>query len=281
MTVSNARLAIIGVGAMGSAIAKGLLGLSQSRSENEHAKDIVLYDNYSKQPQDLEKNFGFKVADSLGDLVKEPLKQLIIAVKPQSINELLEALQQEAFGKGTSAACTIISIAAGTEIKTFEKFFPNNPIIRVMPNTPCQIGKGASVLASNTKCSQTNIDEALMIFKKLGIAIVLDESKLNAVTALSGSGPAYFYLLVEAMTAAGIELGLDPESARLLAEHTGYGACSLLTEGDKTASELRKLVASPGGTTEAALKSFEANHFTAIVKEALKAAEARGQGLAA
>ena len=141
-----------------------------------------------------------------------------------------------------------------------------------MPNTPAQIMKGASVLAPNAKCNTAQIQNCKEIFESIGLAIVLTEDKLDAVTALSGSGPAYVFLMIEAMTEAGVKLGLDEASAKALARETVYGAASLVKESGEEASELRKKVTSPNGTTQAGLENFTKNNFKEIVHQALKAA---------
>ncbi|MEY3369921.1 MAG: Pyrroline-5-carboxylate reductase, partial [Cyanobacteriota bacterium] len=149
--------------------------------------------------------------------------------------------------------------------------------IRVMPNTPAQIAKGASVLAPNDKCSQEQIEQVRKIFSSLGLALVLDESQLDAVTALSGSGPAYVFLLIEAMSEAGVRLGLDPEISKALARETVYGSACLVTETGREASDLRAQVTSPNGTTQAALESFERDGFKDIIFRALKSAHQKSQ----
>lgn len=264
------KITIIGAGQMGSAIAKGL-----AKSELLKADDITLFDLAEDKLKSLNQEFGFAYSTSLSDSITE-LNQdgvLIIAVKPQNIDELLNQLSE------LSKTVTIVSIAAGTKISAFEKTFPENPVIRVMPNTPSQIGKGASVLAPNSKVSQEQITQVENIFKTLGVAVTLSEEKLDAVTALSGSGPAYIFLLTEAMTEAGIKLGLDAGAAETLARQTVYGSASLIIESGETASVLREKVTSPNGTTQAALEKFAELDLKNIVFQALEAASNRSQEL--
>lgn len=263
------KLGIIGAGAMGQAIAKGLAAAGLYGS-----KEIALFD-LRKEVLDALKAHEFSTSETLDHLVSDIVADgvLLIAVKPQNIDDLLKEIRQ------LRKDVIIVSICAGTKITKFEEFFPENPIIRVMPNTPAQIAKGASVLAPNSKCSSEQVESIRRIFSSLGLAIVLDEDKLDAVTALSGSGPAYAFLLIEAMGDAGMKLGLDEASSRMLARETVYGAACLVVESGKTARELRAQVSSPNGTTQAAIESFEANNFKDIVYQALKAACDRSKEL--
>ncbi len=263
------KLGIIGAGAMGQAIAKGLAAAGLYAS-----KEIALFD-LRKEMLDALKAHEFSTSETLDQLVSNIVSDgiLLIAVKPQNIDELMKEIHQ------LRKDVIIVSICAGTKIAKFEQFFPENPIIRVMPNTPAQIAKGASVLAPNSKCSDEQVEGVRKIFSSLGLAIVLDEDKLDAVTALSGSGPAYVFYLIEAMGDAGIKLGLDEASSRALARETVYGAACLVAESGKPAKELRAQVTSPNGTTQAAIESFEKSGFKDIVTKALKAACNRSEEL--
>lgn len=264
------KLAIIGTGAMGSAIATGLSSSGLYRSG-----DIGLFDLREDVLAALQSQYGFVTSNSLPKLVDALSDDgiLLIAVKPQNIEDLLKDLSS------LKPGIIVVSIAAGVKISKFEKSFPLNPVIRVMPNTPAQIAKGASVLAPNSKCSKHSIQQVQNILKSLGLAIVLDESKLDAVTALSGSGPAYVFYLIEAMTDSGVKLGLDLEASRALARQTVYGAACLVMESGEEASELRRKVTSPNGTTQAAIESFEQDDFKNIVNRALEAACKRSKEL--
>lgn len=255
---------------MGSAIATGL-----TSSGLYHPSDIGLFDLREDVLAALQAQYGFVTTSSLTKLVDNLSDDgiLLIAVKPQNIDDLLKDLSS------LKAGITIVSIAAGVKISKFEKFFPANPVIRVMPNTPAQIAKGASVLAPNAKCSEHNIQQVQNILRSLGLAIVLDESKLDAVTALSGSGPAYVFYLIEAMTEAGIKLGLDPEASRILARQTVYGSACLVMESGEEADALRRKVTSPNGTTQAAIESFEQDGLKNLVNRALEAACKRSKEL--
>lgn len=261
------KLGIIGAGAMGQAIARGLVSAGFY-----HAKDIGLFDLQQIVLEALSAQ-DFSTHSQLDKLISELDSDgiLLIAVKPQNINDLLKQISS------LKTSIIIVSICAGISISRFAEVFPDNPIIRVMPNTPAQIAKGASVLAPNDKCAQEQIEQVRKIFSSLGLALVLDESQLDAVTALSGSGPAYVFLLIEAMSEAGVRLGLDPEISKALARETVYGSACLVAETGREASDLRAQVTSPNGTTQAALESFERDGFKDIVFRALESAHQKSQ----
>lgn len=255
---------------MGSAIAFGLV-----QTEKLQAKEILIFDINQTRLDMLSKEHGFSIAKSYSDL--NELEILIIAVKPKDISALMQELS------ALNKACVVISIAAGIKIAEFEKHLNENPIVRVMPNMPCQIGAGVSVLAGNDKVSDDQLQEVEEIFETIGISMVLEEDKLDAVTALSGSGPAYFFLMIEALTEAGIAVGLEEEVSEELALGTAFGASMLaikaIEETGEVPADLRHKVTSPGGTTEAALKSLAENKFNEIITKAVQAATARSKEL--
>jgi pyrroline-5-carboxylate reductase len=255
---------IIGAGSMGSAIGLGLL-----KSNLRKAEDILFIDLDQDKLNSLRDKHGFKTSLSLDSLKNLIIKDLIIAVKPKDINFLLENLKSFIHDKNT----LIVSIAAGIKIATYERIFSENPIFRVMPNTPCQISKGISVISFNSRVQEKDLEEIKNVFRSLGSSLVMEESQLDAVTAVSGSGPAYFFLMVEALTEAAIKLGIKPEEAQLLAEHTAYGASSLLIQSKEDASTLRERVTSPKGTTAAAIEILEKRGFSKIIFEAVKSAK--------
>ena len=157
--------------------------------------------------------------------------------------------------------------------------FPENPIIRVMPNTPAQIGCGASALAPNSICKSKDLERAQEIFSALGLATIVEEEDLDLVTALSGSGPAYVFYLVEAMAEAASKLGLERSKAEALALQTVFGAGTLAAQSERSPSELRAQVTSPNGTTAAAIESLEKNGFKETLFRAVSAAKQRSQEL--
>ncbi|MNT13820.1 Pyrroline-5-carboxylate reductase [compost metagenome] len=175
----------------------------------------------------------------------------------------------------------VVSIAAGITCASLAAWLGPRPIVRCMPNTPALVGQGASGLYANAEVSAAQREQAEELLSAVGIALWLDEEKLvDAVTAVSGSGPAYFFLLIEAMTAAGVKLGLPRETAAKLTLQTALGAAHMAVNSDVDAAELRRRVTSPAGTTEAAIKSFQANGFEALVEQALGAAAHRSAEMA-
>jgi pyrroline-5-carboxylate reductase len=204
---------------------------------------------------------------------------VMLAVKPQMMREVCEGLAKSLATKQP----LVISIAAGIRVAQLERLLgAHHAIVRCMPNTPALIGSGASGLFANRNVDAAQHALAERILDAAGIVRwVDDEALMDTVTALSGSGPAYFFLLVEAMEEAAVELGLPRDIARALAAQTCLGAGRMLTEGDETAAQLRKRVTSPHGTTAAALDAFERGGLRKLVGNALGAAQRRGAEMSA
>jgi pyrroline-5-carboxylate reductase len=198
---------------------------------------------------------------------------IVLAVKPQVMAEATDSI---AAVVNTSGAL-VVSIAAGVTIASMQsRLGPQAAIVRCMPNTPALLGCGASGLFANSQTTREQRDFADHVLSAAGITCwVNTEQELDAITALSGSGPAYFFLFMEAMVDAGVQLGLDPETARRLTLQTGLGAARMALEGDVDLPELRRRVTSPGGTTERAIASFEQDGLREIVAGAMRAASDR------
>jgi pyrroline-5-carboxylate reductase len=177
----------------------------------------------------------------------------------------------------------VISIAAGIPAATLGNWLGKSiAIVRTMPNTPAMVQSGATALYANANVSEDQRSTAESILRAVGIAIwVEDEAQMDAVTALSGSGPAYFFLFMEALQAAGQELGLPESTAQLLALQTAFGAAKMALESNEDAATLRRQVTSPGGTTEYAIRTFQEGGLEALVSKALLAAADRSRELAA
>jgi pyrroline-5-carboxylate reductase len=206
-------------------------------------------------------------------------KCVVLAVKPQVMRQVCEGLAEPLRG----APALVISIAAGIRIAQLERLLgAGHAIVRCMPNTPALVGAGATGLCANRHVDAGQRALAERLLEAAGIVRwIEDEAQMDTVTALSGSGPAYFFLLVEAMEAAAVQLGLPRDTARALAAQTCLGAGHMLADGDETASELRKRVTSPHGTTEAALEVFDKDGFRTLVQRALAAAQRRGAEMSA
>jgi pyrroline-5-carboxylate reductase len=259
------KLAIIGAGAMGSAIARGLV-----KASCYQPFEIILFDLNSSTLKQLAQE-GFKVSSDI-QAIAAPI--VLFAVKPQNINEVLESLAK------LDPACLLISILAGTKIQKFAGFFPSNPIVRAMPNTPAQLARGVTALAFNAKSSKQNKLEAKKLFEAIGKVVEVEEQEMDLVTAVSGSGPAYVYLLEEVMIKAAIEFGMNQDTAQILVRQTIVGAAALLEANPETkAEELRAKVSSPNGTTHAAVTSLIDSGFEQILRNAIAAAKTRSEEL--
>jgi pyrroline-5-carboxylate reductase len=200
---------------------------------------------------------------------------LILAVKPKDMAQALAELRGL-----VRADHLVISVAAGIPLAMIEEALPAGPVIRAMPNTSAAVQESATVLASGTRATETHLRDAALIFEAVGDVAVVDEELLDVVTALSGSGPAYVYHLIEAMIHAGSELGLDGGLARRLAVQTLVGAARMLAETREDPGDLRRRVTSPGGTTMAALQTLEARGFAQSVRAAVDRAAQRARELA-
>ena len=198
---------------------------------------------------------------------------LVVAVKPDVVERACRAVEAPAGGTPP----LVLSVAAGVRLDALARWLPEGtPICRCMPNTPALLGLGATGLFANPDCSERDIAHAEALLGAAGLVVrVPEEGLLDAVTATSGSGPAYVFYLVEQMAAAGAALGLDPDVARELAIETAFGAASMLRAREATPAELRRRVTSKGGTTAAAIAAFDAAGLDDIVAGAMRAARDR------
>lgn len=265
-------LAFIGGGNM----ARSLIGAQLARGVS--ATSIRVAEPRVEAREALAREFGVAVHADNAEAVAGA-DCVLLAVKPQVMRQVCESLAEPLRGTGA----LVISIAAGIRIAQLERMLgAGHAIVRCMPNTPALVGAGASGLCANRHVDDAQRALATRLLDAAGIVRwVDDEAQMDAVTALSGSGPAYFFLLVEAMEDAAVELGLPRDTARALAAQTCLGAGHMLADSDETAAELRKRVTSPHGTTAAALDVFEQGEFAALVGRALTAAEQRGAEMSA
>ncbi len=264
-------IGFIGAGNMAEALIKGCLN-----AEVYKHKHILINDIRSDRLEFLTRQYGVQAVAHSAALA-DKVEILVLSVKPQNMTEVLQAI------KGSIKAGTlIVSIAAGVRIAKITSVLGDIPVIRVMPNTPALIGEGASALFANSK-ARPMLERAMKIFSAVGRTVIVDnEDLIDVVTAVSGSGPAYFFLLMEEMIKAGHQLGLPVEIARILVLQTAKGAGLLAAERDRqgeSPSELRRKVTSPGGTTEAAMKTFALREFGQIIEQALRAACDRSKEL--
>lgn len=199
---------------------------------------------------------------------------LVLAVKPQGIHPALESLRDVVTGDQV-----VLALVAGVPLSVYEAALPGVPVIRTMPNTPALVGEGITAMAAGSHANEDHVASAHAVLSAVGGVEQVDEPLIDAVTAVSGSGPAYAYLLAEAMRAAGIEEGLDADMALRLAAQTIKGAGTMMVGSDDDPSVLRERVTSPGGTTAAALAVMEERGLRQIVGDAVAAAAARSREL--
>jgi len=263
------ELGIIGAGNMAEAIARGLLKSNALKADQMIACDVT-----DARRQLFVTQLGIQC-------VTEPVEPskantILLAVKPQQMNQVLESLAANANPKAL-----IVSIAAGVTTKAIEKHLSPRPVVRVMPNTPLMVGQGATALAPGTYATAEHLIIAKCLFSAGSIVVEVTEDQLDAVTALSGSGPAYVFFLVEQMIKAGVDMGLSPEVSKKLATQTIFGAATMLTQSSDEPELLRRKVTSPGGTTQAAIEYLQTNQVDAHIVMALIAAQRRGRELGA
>jgi pyrroline-5-carboxylate reductase len=197
-------------------------------------------------------------------------------VKPQNIDDLLDELSQS-----SHEGHLFISIAAGiTTEKLASKMHHKSGIIRVMPNAPASVLAGIAAVCPGRNVSSSDLERAMSIFECVGRAVVIkNETLMDVVTGLSGSGPAFIFLMIESLSDAGVQLGISRKESSLLAAQTAYGAAKMLLETGKHPSELKDIVATPGGTTFAGLKMLEKGNFRSTIMDAVEAATARSREL--
>jgi pyrroline-5-carboxylate reductase len=261
----NHQIGFIGGGNMAQAIIAGLLKSGRSSS------DIFVSDPNPECRKALSAMGVTSFQDSSPVMAQADL--VVLAVKPQIMDTVLAGLADSV--KETQI---IISIAAGFTIRSIRRQLNDakNPVVRVMPNTPALIGEGMSALASDSELDSNIKDAVQKIFDACGQALwVPNEEAIDAVTAVSGSGPAYFFLMIENLINTGIRLGLSPDVARALVIQTAKGAAGMVELSDVGPDVLRQRVTSPGGTTEAALNVFNEGDFADLVDRALIAARDR------
>jgi len=259
---------VIGIGNMGYAILSGLVNSGFVDPQETVAFDI------DEDKSDRVRNIGSTVASSIDDLVASS-DTVILAVKPQQIDKCLAAVARQATGRHL-----FVSIAAGISTGHIEDGLGNMPrIVRVMPNTPALVGAGAAALCGGQHATREDVEYVRDMFATLGEAVVVDEPMMDWVTALSASGPAYFFCFVEAMVRAATDGGLPEELAERLARQTFIGAARLLEESGERADVLRRNVTSKGGTTEAALHVMEQEGVADSIARVLRAAADRSQEL--
>ena len=260
---SNTPILLIGAGKMGQAMLKGWLA--------EDFASIEVLENF---PSDALRSLTIDLNPSTVTINES--QTVILAVKPQNYREVLDEHQANIHPEAM-----VISILAGISIETLQNALPKRSIVRAMPNTPATIGQGLTALCAADDISDANKNVATSLMQAVGEVVwVENESMMDSVTAVSGSGPAYLFHFVEALTAAAIDIGFAPEMAETFARNTIIGSAALLESSAENAAQLRENVTSKGGTTQAALDVLMADAgLQSILLEAVKAAKKRSEEL--
>ncbi|CFA15426.1 pyrroline-5-carboxylate reductase [Mycobacterium tuberculosis] len=290
MLFGMARIAIIGGGSIGEALLSGLLRAGRQ------VKDLVVAERMPDRANYLAQTYSVLVT-SAADAV-ENATFVVVAVKPADVEPVIADLANAtAAAENDSAEQVFVTVVAGITIAYFESKLPaGTPVVRAMPNAAALVGAGVTALAKGRFVTPQQLEEVSALFDAVGGVLTVPESQLDAVTAVSGSGPAYFFLLVEALVDAGVGVGLSRQVATDLAAQTMAGSAAMLLERmeqdqggangelmglrvDLTASRLRAAVPSPGGTTAAALRELERGGFRMAVDAAFQAAKSRSEQL--
>ena len=261
----------VGAGNMASSLVGGLL------AGGGHADEVTLVDPHEDTRARAEARFGVTAVAQLDAAAAPPeglARGFVVAVKPDVVERACRAI---AAVSDPDEPPLVVSVAAGVRHDALAHWLaPRTPIVRCMPNTPALLGLGAIGIHADSRCTAAQVAHAEALLGATGMTVRVDEERLlDAVTATSGSGPAYFFYLIEQMGAAGAALGLDPDVARELAIETAFGAASMARAREVEPGELRRRVTSKGGTTAAALAAFDAAGLPDIVRRAMRAAHER------
>jgi pyrroline-5-carboxylate reductase len=262
-------VAILGAGAMGEVLAAGLLRAGWGPD------DLILAVRREERRRELEASLGVPVTIDAAEAATGK-DVLVVAVKPRDVGRLLDQIQDS-----VQREQLVISMAAGVAAAVYERRLGDVAVVRTMPNTPAQIEEGITAIARGAHAGDDAISAAHAVLGSVGETIELDEQLFDAVTAISGTGPAYLFILAEALVEAAIREGLPWHAAERLVEQTMRGAGMLLAQVELTPARLRAQVTSPGGTTAAAVHVLEERGFRALVEDAVRAAAQRSRELGA
>jgi len=267
--MKSQRIGMLGAGNMAGALIRGLLA-----SKSVTAEQIVASDVRAEHLKELEAKYGIKTFSDNRELAAAS-NLVVLAVKPQVIDRVLDQTA-DSFGPDT----LLVSIAAGVPIRSLEARLPAHVrVVRAMPNTAAIALAGATGIAPGSRATQADIDVTQALFAAVGRSVVLDESLIDAVTGLSGSGPAYVMVIIEALADGGVKVGLHRDTALLLAAQTVYGSAKLLLETGEHPGRLKDMVTSPGGTAIAGLHTLEAGGIRRTLIDAVESAAKRAAEL--
>lgn len=261
------RVAILGGGVMGETLLTALL------TSGRRPADLVVSEKVPERAEDLRARHGVTIADPAEAVVGAEV--VLVVVKPQDVAGVVAEI-----APAVDPAATVVSLAAGVRIAAFEDALAEGvAVVRAMPNTPALVGEGMFGVSPGSACDDDRLAGVVGLLETGGRVVVVPESQQDAVTAVSGSGPAYVFYLAEAMIDAGVEAGLDRPTARALAEQTIKGAAALLEDSDDEPAELRRRVTSPNGTTHAAITTFDEHGVDAGLRAGVQAAARRSAEL--
>lgn len=263
------HIGFIGAGKMATALAKGFI-----RAGLFTANQILASDPSEAAQQQFTKEVGAKSTANNADVLKfAPI--IVLCVKPHHLDEVLQGLRAD-----LSRKHLLISIVAGAPLAKLERGLEEwARVIRVMPNTPALVGAGATAMAPGEHATEDDLTQARALFEAVGMAVVVEEPLLDAVTGLSGSGPAYIFLIIEALADGGVKAGLARDQAQELAAQTVLGSAKLLIETGEHPGRLKDQVTSPGGTAIAGLHTLEAGGLRTTLMDAVEAATNRSREL--
>lgn len=261
------RIAVIGAGAMGEALLSGWIASGVAPA------DIAIVDAYPPRVSELEERHGVTGVDLATAAAQA--ETLVLAVKPYQMDAILAELAGD-----LSEDALVVSIAAGISLDRLQKALPGASVVRVMPNTPALVGKGMAGIVPGSEASAAQVDRVQELLDAVGRSIITDEAHLDALTALSGSGPAYLFYIAETMIEGGVHQGLTRPEATALVNQTFVGAAAMLAESGRSATVLREMVTSPAGTTAAALRSLDDHGVRAAFLDAVEACARRGREMA-
>ena len=264
------RVALLGGGVMGEAI------LAAALRAGVDVEDLAVSEPSARRATELAERYGVRAADGNAKVASRA-DLVVVALKPKDVAGVLEEV-----GPALRPGTVVVSVAAGLPIAFYEKRLPaGTPVVRVMPNTPAVVGQGAGAMSAGTSATPAHMEAVGRLLAGTGLVLEVAEKDLDAVTAISGSGPAYVFYLVDALAEAGVLLGLTRDQASRLALATFRGSAALLEETGEHPVILRERVSSPGGTTVAGLRELDAHGVRAAVLAAAEAARDRARALAA
>ncbi len=264
----GALVAVVGAGVMGETLLSGLIRAGR------HPETLLVVEKRPERVAELEERYGVEVVDTVG--AARRADTLALVVKPQDMGDLLEELSPH-----VRPGQLVVSLAAGITSAYIESRLPEGvAVVRVMPNTPALVDEGMAAISAGSHCDEEHLLEAESLLASTGKVLRVPEKQQDAVTAISGSGPAYLFFVVEAMIEAGVHLGLPRSTSTELVVQTVVGSAKLLRETGEHPTVLRERVTSPGGTTAAAVRELEDHKVRAAFLTALEAARARSRALA-